>query len=306
MLQTNGNAKVKSISVIIPVYNEKDNVRELYTELKEVLSYNYAELIFIDDGSSDGTDAVLRELKQNDDNVHVIKFNRHLGKSEALSSGFKYASGDYVITMDGDLQDDPKEIPDFLNEIEKGNDMVVGWKFIRKDPITKRIPSKIFNRLTAFLTGVKIHDFNCCFKIYKKEVVKNLRIYGELHRYIPALAYWKGYNVGEMKINHRPRKHGKTKYGAMRLVTGFLDLITIKFIMSYAKRPFHLFGFAGLSLTGIGFISGVYLLYAKYVLNELIGGRPLLFLTMLLVFLGIQLFSIGIIGEILISKNGTD
>ncbi len=289
------------ISVAIPIFNEEENIFEIYSELKEVLdkigkSY---EIIFVDDGSTDNGFEILERLHARDKNLKAIQFKRNFGKSAALSAGFKHAQGDFVITMDGDLQDDPKEIPRFLKEIDKGSDLVVGWKIMRKDPLTKRLPSKIFNRLTSLLTGIDIHDFNCCFKIYRKEVVRDINVYGELHRYIPVLAYWMGYSVSEMKVNHRPRRHGKSKYGAMRLVKGFLDLITVKFLMSYAKKPLHLFGVLGLLFTILGVLIALYIIYVKYFLNQLIGDRPLLFAGILLIILGIQFISIGLIGEMI-------
>lgn len=289
------------ISVAIPIFNEEENIFEIYSELKEVLdkigkSY---EIIFVDDGSTDNGFEILERLHAQDKNLKAIQFRRNFGKSAALSAGFKHAQGDFVITMDGDLQDDPKEIPRFLKEIDNGSDLVVGCKIMRKDPLTKRLPSKIFNRLTSLLTGIDIHDFNCCFKIYRKEVVRNINVYGELHRYIPVLAYWMGYSVSEMKVNHRLRRHGKSKYGTMRLVKGFLDLITVKFLMSYAKKPLHLFGVLGLLFTILGVLIALYIIYVKYFLNQLIRDRPLLFAGILLIILGIQFISIGLIGEMI-------
>ncbi len=293
------------ISIVIPVFNEEKNIPELYSELKVVLenldkSY---EIIFIDDGSSDKSSNIIQKIHEKDKHVKLIQFQRNFGKSAALSTGFKHAGGDLIFTMDGDLQDDPNEIPKFLKEIDKGYDLIVGWKVRRRDPLTKRLPSKIFNRLTSLLTGVSIHDFNCCYKVYRKEVAKNIDVYGELHRYIPALAYWRGYSVSEIKVNHRPRRHGKSKYGPMRLVKGFLDLITVKFLMSYAKKPLHFFGIIGLLLTFIGIFIGFYILYVKYILSQPIGDRPLLFASILLIILGIQFFSTGLLGEMITSTG---
>ena len=293
--------------MVIPVYNEEGNIRPLYSELREVLSglgEDY-EIIFVDDGSTDAGFSMIRGLHEKDARVKAIKFRRNFGKSAALSAGFERAVGDIVFTMDGDLQDDPKEIPRFLEEMGKGYDLVVGWKFRRRDPQTKKLPSKIFNRLTSSLTGVGIHDMNCCFKAYKKDVVKNLSLYGELHRYIPALAYWRGYKVSEIKVNHRPRTHGKSKYGPMRLLKGFLDLLTVKFLISYSTRPLHLFGILGLMSTAAGLLIGLYLLYLKYVLNELIGERPILFAAILLIIVGIQFVSMGLLGEMITSTHQT-
>lgn len=297
--------RMTEISVVIPVWNEEENIKQLYSELKEVLDNlgREYEIIFVDDGSTDNSFKILQKIHEKDNKVKAIRFQRNFGKSAALSAGFENSKGNIVFTMDGDLQDDPKEIPNFLEEIEKGYDLVVGWKFRRRDPLSKRLPSKIFNKLTSFLTGVRVHDINCCFKAYKKEVIKNINVYGELHRYIPALVHWKGYNVSEIKVNHRPRKHGRSKYGSMRLLKGFLDLITVKFLVSYAGRPLHLFGIIGLLFALIGFLLSMYMLYIKYFLGELIGDRPLLFASILLVIVGIQFISIGLLGEMITSTH---
>lgn len=304
----------EGLSILIPVLNEKENILELYSKLKSVLNnlnLGY-EILFIDDGSTDNSSIILEELHNKDEHVKVIQFRKNFGKATALSAGFKHAKGDIVITMDGDLQDDPEEIPNFINKINEGYDLVVGWKFQRKDPITKTLPSKIFNKLTASLTKVNIHDFNCGFKAYRKEVTKNIDIYGELHRYIPALAYWKGYRIGEIKVKHHARKHGKSKYGSSRLVKGFLDLLTVKFLMSFTKKPLHLFGTIGLLFLSFGFMTELYLmiLHILFLLGGPMGweirDRPLLLLGILLMVSGIQLISVGLIGEMIASKNQKD
>jgi glycosyltransferase involved in cell wall biosynthesis len=298
------------LSVVIPVYNEEGNIRQLYSELSAVLggvvkagNAESYEIIFVDDGSTDKSFDIIKEIHQKDPNVKALQFRRNFGKSAALSAGFEKAKGDIIFTMDGDLQDDPKEIPNFLKKLDDGYDLVVGWKYKRRDPQTKRVPSKIFNTLTAYLTNVKIHDMNCCFKAYRREAIKNVNLYGELHRYIPALVYWRGYKVSEIKVNHRPRMHGKSKYGPMRLVKGFLDLLTVKFLISYSTRPLHLFGILGLLSTFAGLIIGLYLLYIKFFLNELIGERPLLFAAMLLIIVGLQMVSMGLLGEMITSTH---
>ena len=295
------------LSIVIPVHNEEKNVEELHEKLITVLSSlkKNHEIIFVDDGSTDNTFEVLRNLynSQHDGVLKVIRFRRNFGKSAALSAGFKLADGNIIITMDGDLQDDPTEIPNFIEKRNEDYDLIVGWKFNRKDPLSKKIPSKIFNKLTSTLSGLSLHDFDCGFKTYRKEVVKNLRIYGELHRYIPALVHWMGYRVGEIKVKHHPRRFGKTKYGASRLIKGFLDLITVTFLTQYTKRPLHLFGVLGLSSSFVSFILGLYLLYVKYGLGLKIGDRPLLLLVILLVILGIQLISIGLLGEMIVSTT---
>lgn len=293
------------ISVVIPVWNEGDSIKQLYSELSEVLEGvgKTYEIVFIDDGSTDNSFRTLKEIHERDNRVKAIRLQRNFGKSAALSAGFRKALGDVVFTMDGDLQDDPKEIPKFLKRIDEGYDLVVGWKFKRKDPLTKRLPSKIFNKLTSLLTDVEVHDINCCFKAYRKRVIENIDVYGELHRYIPALVHWKGYKISEIKVNHRPRKHGKSKYGPMRLLKGFLDLITVKFLVSYAGRPLHLFGIMGILSSLIGFLLGMYLLYIKYFFGQLIGERPMLFAAILLVIVGIQFISMGLLGEMITSTH---
>lgn len=295
---------MKMITIIIPVYNEEKNITALYDQLYSVLSSLYGpyEIIIIDDGSTDETVNKIRQIE--DKNIKLIQFQRNFGKAIALSYGFSEAKGDTIITMDGDLQDDPKEIPRFVEELKK-YDMVSGWKFERHDPLSKRIPSKFFNWLTTLMTGIKIHDFNCGYKAYRQDVIKDLSIYGELHRYIPALAHWKGYTVGEIKVEHRARIHGKSKYGPERIMKGFLDLVTVKFLMSYSERPLHLFGGIGLILAGIGFIIDIYL-FLLWARGIKIGERPLLMLGILLVILGIQFISMGLIGELMTNMRHND
>lgn len=291
------------LSVVIPIRNEEKNIQILYSKLRQVLNKTGKsyELIFIDDGSTDNSFKILEKLRKVDKKIKIIQFGKGYGKSYALSAGFSLAKGKYIITMDGDLQDDPEEIPKFLEKI-KGLDLVVGWRYKRRDPITKKLPSKIFNKLTSMLTGIKIHDCNCGFKIFRREVVDELNLYGELHRYIPALINWKGYKIDEVKIRHNPRKYGKTKYGFLRLVKGFLDLITIKFLMEYSKRPLHLFGTLGIIVFLIGFAIGAYMTYLWF-LGKIIWDRPLLLLGVLLMLTGVQLFSIGLLGELIISTQ---
>ena len=288
------------LSIIIPVYNEQDNVLPLYNKLKSILKYDH-ELIFIDDGSRDNTHEILRNIQKKDPKLKIIKFRNNLGKSEALSKGFKHAKGDIIITMDGDLQDDPEEIPRFIEKIKEGYDLVVGWKYKRQDPLSKTIPSKFFNLLIRILTGVKIHDSNCCFKAYKKEVVKNLKIYGELHRYIPSLVHWKGFKVTEIKVKHHKRLHGKSKYGFSRLLKGFLDLLTIKFLIKYSKKPLHFFGSIGIISFLLGILISLYLVYEKYLLNINIGSRPMLILGVLLLIIGVQFICLGLLGEMILN-----
>jgi glycosyltransferase involved in cell wall biosynthesis len=289
------------LSIVIPVFNEQENIPQLYQELKKSLENigRTYEIIFVDDGSEDETYEILEKPQKMDKSLKLIQLRKNFGKSDALSLGFKHASGDVIITMDGDLQDDPTEIPKFLEKIKTGCDLVVGWKFQRKDPFTKRFPSKIFNLLTSIISGLRIHDYNCGFKAFQREVTQNIEIYGELYRYIPALAYMKGYNVCEIKINHRPRVHGKSKYGPGRLIKGFLDLITITFLKFFMRKPLHLFGSIGGVLTISGFLISFYMLILWTTGKGPIGDRPLLMLGVLLLILGIQFFSFGLLGEMI-------
>lgn len=292
------------ISIIIPVCNEGENVGELYNKLHTVLSKlgKTSEIIFVDDGSTDNTFEKLKSIK--DDEVKIIRFQTNYGKSAALSCGFKKSRGKFVITMDGDLQDDPKEIPRFLDEL-KEFDMVSGWKSKRHDPVSKTVPSRFFNALTRYITGVKIHDFNCGFKGYRNYVVKNVNLYGEFHRYIPALAHWKGYTVGEIEVEHHPRVHGKSKYGIERILKGFLDLITVTFLTLYKKRPLHVFGGIGFLLIFSAIIINLHLVYL-WISGIKIGDRPLLMLGILLTVLGAQFISLGLIGELITNSRNND
>lgn len=293
------------ISAVIPAYNEEKNINTLYKELAAVLkkiSNNY-EIIFIDDGSTDKTLAQIKKLRSSDKKVKIIAFAKNFRKASALAAGLKSASGKFIVTMDADLQDDPNEIPKLLREMHKGFDMAVGWKYPRDDPLPKVISSKIFNILVRMLVKLKIHDCDSNFRIMKREVIPYLELYSGLYRYIPIIAHRRGFNVSELKVRHRPRLHGKSKYGLTRLYTGFFDLITIKFLLEYNRKPLHFFGSLGLIFLFSGIISGLYLLYVKFILKELIGQRPLLILTILLVSIGIQFISIGLIGEMIANAS---
>ena len=301
-IKTMENQKI-DISIIIPVYNEEENVKELFSKIEGVLNrmQKTHEVIFIDDGSIDKTFDILKELSEKNKQLKVIRFRRNFGKSVALTAGFEHVQGEFVITMDGDLQDDPEEIPDFLEKIKEGYDLIVGWQIGKyRKMIRKKIASKIFNMLTNRLTGVKVHDSNCCFKIFRNEVVKNIKLHGELHRYIPALAHWQGYKVSEMKVKYQPRKHGRSKYGSMRLIKGLLDLITVKFLMAYLTRPIHFFGQAGMFLLFLGFLSGAATLIYKFVFGVHLNTTQLPLLTVLFIVVGIQFILMGILAEILI------
>lgn len=292
------------LSLVIPVYNEAESVSELHLELLSVLNMlgESFEIIYIDDGSTDGTFDVLSRLKL----ATTIRFARNFGKSQALQAGFDEAHGTYIITMDGDLQDDSHEIPSFLKNIQDGNaDIIVGWKQRRLDPSNKKIASRLANKITNMLTGVQIHDMNCCFKIYKSEVAKQLTLYGDLHRFIPALAVSMGYKVTEMSVNHRPRRFGQSKYGVMRLFTSLFDFSSLIFLRRFMDRPMHFFGGFGFLFGSAGFLILLYLTYIKIFGNILIGNRPLLLFGILLVLLGVQLFSLGFIGDMVIRSGPT-
>lgn len=290
------------VSVVIPIYNEEGNIRELYTKLDDVLSIiteNY-EVIFVDDGSTDNSFNILKEINTENKNVVVVKFRRNFGQTAALSAGFDHFKGDVIITMDGDLQNDPEDIALLLTKINEGYDIVSGWRVDRKDPFfTKKLPSKFSNCLASKLTGVKLHDFGCTFKAYRREVVENINLYGEMHRYIPALASQMGVSIAEVKVRHHPRQHGKSKYGMARLMRGMLDLITVKFLLSYSMRPLQLFGIPGVISIFIGFVIGAYLTVGKLFFGMSLADRPLLLLVVLLMFLGVQFVTMGLLGEII-------
>ena len=289
------------ISVIIPVFNEIGSLPELMDQLRKILHiYKKWEILFVDDGSTDGSTEFLNDLSRKDEKVTLIQFHRNYGKSAALAEGFKRAKGEYLITIDADLQDDPAEIPNLMKKLEEGFDLVSGWKKERKDPISKRFPSKIFNYVTRIMTGVKIHDFNCGLKIYRKAVIKTLDLYGGRHRYIPALAGHNKFRISEIQVNHRPRIHGVTKYGGSRLFHGFFDLISIIFMNRYTQQPLHLFGFFGLfcglaSLTVELYVIGRKIFSGHSFYEHL----ALMLFGAMLFILGLWFFSIGLIAEMI-------
>ena len=292
-----------SISVVIPVFNERESLRPLAEELLPVVRSlgRTAEVIFVDDGSQDGSFAALEELAATEADVRVVRLRRNFGKGAALMAGFRHARGDAVITMDADLQDDPSELPAMIAALEDGADLVSGWKAERRDGWTKRAASKVFNGVTARLSGLALHDLNCGLKAYRVEVVRSLSLSGDLYRYIPVMAAAEGFRVREMAVNHRPRRFGRSKYGLERYVRGFLDLLTIMFIGRFRWRPMHLFGGIGLAFSTVGFAISVYMAALK-IAGHAIGGRPLLLLGVLLIVVGVQLFTIGLLSE-MIQRN---
>jgi len=294
------------ISIVVPVWDEEASVLPLAERVASVLDEagRSFELVFVDDGSRDGTSQRVREARERDPRVRLIRFRRNFGKAAALCAGFESARGEVLVTMDGDLQDEPREIPRFLAALEDGGlDLVSGWKRRRRDPISKRWPSKLFNWATRRLAQVDLHDFNCGFKAYRREVVAEISLYGELHRYIPVLASRKGFRVGELAVEHHPREHGRSKYGWDRYYKGLLDLITVLFITRYTRRPLHLFGLIGLACFGSGFVIDAWLAVRKIVFGELLSDRPLLLLGVLLMLVGIQVLTTGLIGEMITYKN---
>lgn len=295
--------RMTEISVVIPVLNEEENIPELYSELKDVLEKlnKPYEIIFIDDGSTDNSFKILKEIHEKDNKVKVIKFRRNFGQTPAISAGFDHATGSIIITMDSDLQNDPKDIPKLLEKINEGYDVVSGWRADRKDPLLKKkIPSKISNWLTRRLTGVDIHDFGCTLKAYRGEVLKDVKLYGEMHRFIPAIVSWKGFKVSEIPVEHHSRKFGKTKYGTWRIMKGFLDLLVVTFWQKYSTRPIHLFGGLGLLLSFSGFLIGLYLSIIKFFYHQGISNRPLLLLGILIIILGVQFIIFGLLADIMV------
>ena len=291
------------LSFVIPAYNEEESIVKLYNEILANRGEHQYEIIFIEDGSTDNTYNVMSELAGKDANVKVIRFRKNLGKAAALQCGFNYAEGDVIFTMDADLQDDPKEIPRFLEKLAEGNDLVTGWKKKRHDPLNKRLPSKFFNFVTSQSFGLKLHDYNCGYKAYRREVIKELDIYGEMHRYIPALAHSRGFKVAEIVVEHRSRKFGYSKYGWERYFRGFLDLLTVKLLTHYSRSPLYLFGNIGASISFLGFLIALYLSVLKIFYHQALSNRPLLFLAILLIMVGLQIFSLGLISELIVNQN---
>jgi glycosyltransferase involved in cell wall biosynthesis len=295
------------VSIVVPLLNEDESLRELHAKIADVMKrYKKSyEIIFVDDGSTDQSFSVLKELREKNDGIKVIRFRRNFGKAAALSVGFKEAAGDFVITMDADLQDDPEEIPSLIEALGDTYDIVSGWKVKRHDPISKRLPSKLANYVTAKMTGINIHDMNCGLKAYRREVVKTIHIHGELHRYIPAIAHWAGFRITEKPVQHHPRKFGKTKYGIARFLRGFLDLMTVLFTTRYIRRPLHLFGVWGLASFLVGVLIDGYLSIEWLLGRTSLSNRPLFLVGILFIIMGIQFFSMGLLGE-MISRQERD
>lgn len=293
------DAGVALISLVIPVFNEADSLKRLLDEITSVMATldTSFEVIFINDGSSDASEGVLDDLCDASMTVRVIEFRRNFGKAAALDAGFRAAQGDVIFTLDADLQDDPAEIPKFLAVLANGSDVVSGWKKQRHDPLGKTLPSKIFNSVVSRMSGVKLNDFNCGFKAYRREALEGLNLYGELHRFIPVLLHWRGFKVDEIVVNHRAREFGQSKFGTERLVKGALDLLTVILNTRFQTRPLHIFGGGGLLMGMAGFLILAYLTIVWFAGGGPIGNRPMLFLGILLVLSSLQFFTVGLLGE---------
>jgi len=289
-------------SVIIPVFNEAENLSQLYQELIAScakLKRTY-EIIFVDDGSWDESFIILKKIQKKDSSVKILKLRRNFGQTAALSAGFDYAKGEIIITLDADLQNDPEDIHLLIQKIEEGYDIVSGWRQRRKDKfLTRRLPSALANRLISLITRVKLHDYGCTLKAFRRDVIKNIRLYGEMHRFIPAIASQMGVSISEVKVSHRPRVHGKSKYNVFRFIKVILDLLTVKFLLSYSTRPLQIFGLIGLVSCLAGIIMGFYLSYQRLIVQVSLADRPILLLAILLIIIGIQFITIGLLAEIM-------
>jgi glycosyltransferase involved in cell wall biosynthesis len=290
------------LSVVVPAMNEAGNIPALHRAIADVLDATGItfELILVDDGSTDGTWTAIEALSERDPRVVGLRHRRNFGKARGLAPGFAAATGDLILTMDADLQDDPAEIPRFLTKLDEGFDLVSGWKQRRQDPLGKTLPSRLFNATVRAVSGVPLHDFNCGFKIYRADVVRSIRLYGELHRFTPVLAHAEGFRVGELPVRHHPRRWGASKYGWSRLIKGFLDLLTVTFLTEYRQRPMHVLGLPGVVALTTGGLIGLWLTAEKILTGASIGNRPLLLLAVLLVLVGVQFFGIGLLGELLV------
>jgi len=292
-------SRAASISVVVPLYNERPSLDVLYCRLAAVLAQvaTRYEIIFVDDGSTDGATKRLRELRASDRAVKYVRFRRNFGKSAALAAGFRAARYEIIVTMDADLQDIPEQLPLLLNQLDEGYDLVSGWRHQRNDKLTKRIGSKIYNSVTSLLTGVRLHDINCGFKCYRREVLDEVMVYGERHRYIPVLASYRGFRLGEVKIEHAPREHGESRYGLERVLGGVFSLLTVILMTRYTNKPLHFFGLMGLLLAGAGSAIDLYLIILRVFFNEWLSNRPLLIIGTLFAIVGVQLVLFGLLAE---------
>jgi len=290
------------LSFVIPVFNEQDSLQELCAEIIANCAPHGHEIIFIDDGSTDRSFQAMEELALGDPQIRIVKFRRNFGKAAALQYGFQLARGEIVFTLDADLQDDPAEIPNFIGKLEEGWDLVSGWKRKRRDPIYKVLPSRLFNFVTAHTFRLKLKDYNCGFKAYRAQVVKELQLYGEMHRYIPALANSLGYRITEIPVEHRKRRFGHSKYGIERYLRGFFDLLTVKMVTQYIKSPLYLFGRIGILSSLLGVVITLYLSILKIFWGQPLSNRPLLFLGITLILGGLQFISLGLISELIINR----
>jgi glycosyltransferase involved in cell wall biosynthesis len=289
------------LSVVIPFFNEEQNIPLFFDELCQVLEDTGQtwEVLAIDDGSIDATFSLLKEEAVQRERIKVLRLRKNFGQTAALSAGFDLAEGEIIITMDGDLQNDPRDIPALLDKIKEGYDIVSGWREKRRDPfLSRRLPSMTANKMISWVTGVRLHDYGCTLKAFKKEVAKNIRLYGELHRFIPAVASWMGVTIAEIPVNHRSRKFGRSKYGISRTIRVLLDLITVKFLLTYSTRPIHVFGLWGILSGAVGFALAVLLTIQRLFFAIPLANRPILLLAVLLIFIGIQFISMGLLGEL--------
>ena len=295
------DSSLLSLSVVVPVYNERPALEELYERLSAVLGglCSRYEIIFVDDGSSDGSLITLKEIRAVDGAVRYIRFRRNFGKSAALAAGFRAARYRIVVTMDGDLQDLPEELPLLLNKLAEGYDVVSGWRHSRNDKFTKRIASRIYNSVTGWLTGVRLHDLNCGFKVIRREVLDEVAVYGERHRFLPVLASYRGFLLGEMKIAHAPRRYGASRYGLERVVGGMFSLLTIILMTRYTNKPLHFFGFTGSFLVAIGLVIDSYLIFVRVFKQQWLSNRPILIIGTLLIIVGVQLILFGLLAEMI-------
>ena len=301
------------LSIVVPLFNERESLPELLEQLSAAMgekelhalfkeSFSF-EIIMVDDGSTDDSHALIGSMIPLRPELRLISFQRNFGKTAALSAGFMAATGDYVCTIDADMQDDPFAIKEMIKKLQEGYDLVSGWKQQRKDPLSKTIPSKLFNGVTRLFSGIAIHDFNCGLKVYRQEVTRRLELHGDMHRYIPVLAHWMGFRIAELPVNHHARKFGSTKYGTSRFFSGLLDFLSVLFITRYLRRPMHFFGMAGLASFVFGFLISLYLTLDKILLQRPVSNRPILFFGILLLILGVQLFSTGLLGEMLSTSS---